>query len=186
MSGGGAAPRSWALEEYTAGVLEAAARTCASGEHHGCAGSLLCHEAWVVQDTALAHDVRARAYDVLIEVRAATGEPSQDWSTAALLRTVYDLVLQPPWESDRLWRSMTVTSALARLGERGILPDAVLRTALADSLRRQMVVHVVGAHQAVVSGAVEFDDLPPTLAGWLFVLEGHASPPTTSISSSRP
>lgn len=81
---------------------------------------------------------RAHAFDArqqLLEQRGSL--PSDLWTTAALLRLVRDELTTPPWDrTDEFSSGLRATSALARLGERGLPPDALVRTGLGTDLRR--------------------------------------------------
>ncbi|MFS0704038.1 hypothetical protein AB6N23_05880 [Cellulomonas sp. 179-A 9B4 NHS] len=82
----------------------------------------------------------ATSFDVSKEVLERGGEwPGHHWSTPALLRLVKTEALEPPRRDPRR-RIMRVTTALARLGERGIPADAVVRTCLGPALVRQIII----------------------------------------------
>lgn len=135
--------RSLSQEEYTLTLLADAAHDCARDQHERCLGSTACIAVWHAQEAALERDTASRQYDISVVVRSVSGEPTAHWPTAALVKTVDSCLLQPPWESpDRFMRSILITSALARHGERGIPADAVIRTALAPRLRRQVILRL--------------------------------------------
>jgi hypothetical protein len=60
-----------------------------------------------------------------------------------------------------------ITSALARLGERGIPADAIVRLCIGPLLARRITVHVVHALAAVRRAEVTEEELPRQLRGWL-------------------
>lgn len=68
--------------------------------------------------------------------------PDRSWSTAALLRLVSEAIDGRESKRSR-WRTIRLTSALARLGERGLGADMVLRTWLGQRLIRHALTELV-------------------------------------------
>ncbi|MCA0144820.1 hypothetical protein [Blastococcus sp. LR1] len=80
---------------------------------------------------------------------------------------VHDGLEVVPWAAGGFHRSVLITSALARLGERGILADAIVRLCIGPLLARRVTLHVVHAMAATRRGVVDADALPRQLRGWL-------------------
>lgn len=80
---------------------------------------------------------------------------------------------EAPWSRRGFQRTVWLTSALARLGERGIPADAVIRTYFGSRIRRHMVLEVVNARMALSEAKIEFERLPPQLREWLPLVPEH-------------
>lgn len=144
---------------------------CQESAHALCGSSMSCVAAAKAHEDALGREQDARRFDVG-HVRLSCGAqlPDHQWSTTALMRSVNDLVLGPPFRQS-LRRSFSITMALARLGERGVPPDALMRTCLGAPLTRQILVRAAAHWCAEKSGTHRRGDLPPDLVDWLEVLD---------------
>ncbi|WP_138945663.1 lipopolysaccharide assembly protein LapB [Plantibacter sp. M259] len=101
-------------------------------------------------------------------------QPNENWTTSALLRTARDLLLTPP-TSNPWWRSIAITTALARLGERGLSADIVVRTGFARDLVKLIVRDAAlfwSASDLEGTGEVS---VPDVLAPWVALLESDSS-----------
>ncbi|MGY5882499.1 hypothetical protein [Modestobacter lacusdianchii] len=147
--------------------VERFAEICSGAGHVYCNPEVPCVEAADLLRQQVAMDSAARAFDVGTQARSVQGEPTASWPTSALVRVVQEGLEEHPWGEGAFRRSVVITSALARLGERGLPADAVVRLCLAGRLRRRMTLHVVAAHRAVRGGRVRFDELPHQLQGWV-------------------
>lgn len=122
---------------------------------------------------------RAQVFDAGREhVERRNGFPDRTWASAALLREVVDSWMTPPWRDGRgsLQRGMWATAALARLGERGLPPDALIRRGLHRRFRVQLTSLVVTARADM---AVREEDSPrqpiaPPLLPWIDALASCA------------
>lgn len=161
--------------EVTATIAEALERHaegCHDEGHAACRGSLLCERVRDYQQAKTSFDSRARSFDVGALAADFEGrEPSAAWPTTALLRVVHDGLEQVPWGRQEFRRSVVITSALARLGERGIPADAIVRLCVGPLLARRITVHAVHALAAIRRGQVGEEQLPWQLLGWLPTFE---------------
>lgn len=127
--------------ELVTWVLERNVGACASASHDPCGGTQACASALAFHRSQHC-DPRASEFDArraLLD--QGTAWPDETWPTVALLRLVKDRVGEPPTR-DPLRRTLQTTMALARLAERGLPANAVLRTALSRYLVRRVVIHV--------------------------------------------
>lgn len=144
---------------------------CSELEHSQCGGSGACVQQLEEHRVRATREHHARRFDLGRDTLGAVGEPSESWSTGALVRTVHDLTLTPPTR-DWLRRSVFITSALARLGERGLPADAVVRTGLGKNLLRRIFVAAAGFWCAAREGEVDAEGVPAMLRGWVALLDG--------------
>lgn len=100
--------------------------------------------------------------------------PQHGWSMAALLRTISDLITSPPGV-DPLKRMVMITTALARVAERGYSADAVVRTCLGQLLVRHVVLTAVSLWQAERAGELCRADLDHTMRAWLEIIDCDAT-----------
>lgn len=145
-------------------TLERLADGCSSGGHLLCAHTLECRLALDEMVAAKNSREMAAKFDAGRERLSLQFEqPSETWSTSALLRTARDLLLTPP-TSDPWWRSISITTSLARLGERGLSADAVVRTGLARDLVKLIVRDAAMFWAASVAEDIERVEVPDVLA----------------------
>lgn len=101
--------------------------------------------------------------------------PSAHWSTSELLNFVQNaLTSQPNIQPAR--RSISITTALARLGERDFNPDWVLRTLLGEELCRHIIITCAVVWNRIRRGELTVMDVPE-LRGWLDHIETDAPTP---------
>lgn len=145
-----------------------ALRLCADQHHGDCANPAQCERAERALDRQLA-DVAS--FDARLSyMMFARREPSANHPTAALMRGVADMAVSPPW-SDPLWRSIWITSALARLAERGIPADAVLRTGVGQALRERLAFEAASAWYAMRHGSLDGEEVEPRIRAWAIILD---------------
>lgn len=130
-----------------------------------------------------AHDLeqldRAQLFDAGREhVERRNGFPDRTWTSSALLREVTASWMTPPWRDRRgsFQRGVWATAALARLGERGLPPDALIRRGLYRRFRLRLTSLVVMA-RADVAVRDEDSSRPPiarTLLPWINALASCA------------
>lgn len=143
---------------------------CGSRDHELCQGTGACLE--LLDELRRSRDVeqKAKRFDAKREALTRQGEePTSEWSTTALIRTTLDHILTPPSEN-WIWRSIVITSALARLGERGLSPDAVLRTGLGRDLAQRILADSGMFLAAEQGGHLRRGEIPTFLHGWCDLL----------------
>ena len=156
-------------------ALEQFVEECAHSDHVLCGGAERCLDELQRHYEARDRCARAQGFDAAKQRFGldVTGS-MHDWSTTALIRTVSDLVVTPP-EQDWLRRSVGITSALARLGERGLSPDAILRTGVGADLVRVILLTASAFWVASTSGEMGVHDIPGSLGGWCRLLADEPS-----------
>lgn len=148
--------------------LEDFANRCAESGHVKCHGTESCLDALDSHRATVVAEGLARAFDVRTIAQNYTRlQPAATWPTAALMHTVSTELLVPPWRASPSARSIRLSSALARLGERGIPPDGIIRTCLGRELRRAIFIRTAWSWCGVATGELEFDGLPRALRDWL-------------------
>jgi len=156
------------------------AEHCAEANHQlSSSGSALCECREVAEHAALDVDrlERAQVFDAGREhVAHLNGFPDRTWTSTALLREVIESWMAPPWNDMRGWfqRGVWATAALARLAERGIPADALIRRGLQRRFRLQLTTLIVTARADL---AVREEDSPrppiaPPLMPWIDALAG--------------
>lgn len=147
-------------------------RACANAGHVDCNNSSDC-QALLDEVEAVRQQIEAAAcYDNFVPYRQREKtEPNLTWPMAALVRCVETLIVQPPWGEDAFRRSVWLTSAIARLGEKGLYADAVLRTCLAPALKRRLAVHIATAWHTGRSQDLKTIGIPQQLQPWLSEFE---------------
>jgi hypothetical protein len=161
-------------DSYVA-TLERMAHECESGGHQLCAETRECR---IPLDRALSSRARreeASNFDAGEErLRLQASQPADTWSTSALLRTAKDLLLTPP-TNDPWWRSIAITSSLARLGERGLGADAIVRSGFARDLVGSIVRDAALYWCASALDDVVDVDVPIILQPWVELLDSDPS-----------
>jgi len=172
-------------------TLEAGADSCAAAGHRACtptgtrATRYRCEVLLEQHRDAAELQRRADAFDAgqaVLEQQSLM--PDDSWPTAALLRVVHDELLRGPWERvDPHRRGILVGSALARLGERGLPADAVVRSGLGGVLRRRLI-GAAALTCGVGLGEADPSDRLPGMETWADALGG--CPDIASIDPSEP
>lgn len=124
------------LREVSESIIRIAAQ-CERTDHSFCGGTEACNDfrefvSGSGQDFDAGRLLLNCGYDC----------PDQSWSTAALLRLVSEAIDGRESKPSRR-RTIRLTSALARLGERGLGADMVLRTWLGERLIRHAMMELV-------------------------------------------
>jgi hypothetical protein len=156
------------------------ARDCAAGGHElSPAGSEACGcralAARVERDADRLE--RAQTFDVGREhMQHRNRFPDQKWTSSALLREAIESWMTPPWRDDRgsLKRGIWATAALARLGERGIPADALIRRGLQRRFRSRLTSLAVPA-RADLAVREESSARPPVAAPLMPWIEALAA-----------
>jgi hypothetical protein len=152
-------------------ALDRFVEQCRESGHEYCEGTSSCLATAGAYQQRLGREAQAQSFDVgKMLVQCGDEMPGHDWSTTALMRTVNDLVLAPPFR-DPLRRSCAVTTALARLAERGFPPDAAVRTCLGPALTRVVLVRIAAFWCAERQGELRRESLHPNLRAWLELLD---------------
>lgn len=129
-------------------ALNEMAVLCAEDQHDRCDLTLSCEHA-VVEWAGSGHHFDARRE--LLDATSAW--PDHTWTTTALLRLIHDVADERSEESG-LRRGLLATSTLARLAERGLGSDVVLRTCLGGLISRRAVTRAAYLwHETRVRGA---------------------------------
>lgn len=156
------------LTNIQSNFARALSNLCAEQNHKTCADTGLCGDLADRINSEIVNDRLARTFDVSIPyVEYNQYEPSQAWPTAALVRNVNDLILNSPRGFDAFRRSVWLTSSIARLGERGFPPSALIRTCVAPSLRRRLTFEISTNWHALKSQKVTEDDIDSSLFPWI-------------------
>lgn len=154
------------------------AQDCAEGGHQMCSAGRSPYGCNSLAERA-ALDVerleRAQLFDAGQEhMTHLTGFPDRTWTSTALLREVIESWMTPPWHDIRGWfqRGVWATAALARLAERGIPADALIRRGLQRRFRLQLTTLVVTARAdlAVREERSPRPPIAPPLMPWVEVL----------------
>src|SRR5664279_2577753 len=121
-------------------ILHDHAVDCAENGHIDCRSTLRCQKLAAEYAEKVAADVRARAFDIQVaEAPWLDRQPSIDTPVAALMRIVQRNLTVGPFGYDNFRRSVRTTTALARLGELDIPPDAVVRTGLRQRIIQSII-----------------------------------------------
>lgn len=156
-------------------TLERLAHECRSSGHLLCDRTQECRTALDRLMAARSGREKAARFDAGEErLRLQAEQPNETWTTSALLRTAKDLLLTPPTKNP-WWRSIAITTALARLGERGLSADAVVRTGFARDLV-QLIVRDAAMFWCA-AGLDDVDDVavPDILEPWVALLASDRS-----------
>ncbi|MDY0828459.1 hypothetical protein SK224_04890 [Microbacterium sp. BG28] len=156
-------------------TLERLADGCDSGGHELCAQTLECRIPLDGMIAAKRSSEMAAKFDAGRErLNLQFEQPSENWTTSALLRTARDLLLTPP-TSNPWWRSIAITTALARLGERGLSADVIVRTGFARDMISLIVRDAAMFWCASGLDGVEGVDIPNVLMPWVGLLQSDPS-----------
>lgn len=139
---------------------------CSARGHLDCSNKPLCDEVSTHVAEEIAAFQKAAGYELDKSQNFIGGEgPNSRSSTAALFNCVSTLILSPPWENP-LKRKVWSTTALAKLAERGIPADAVVRKHLARPLLSKIAFHIALAwHHSKNTG--EPQKIPRVASAWL-------------------
>jgi len=154
------------------------AEHCAEADHQlSSSGSAPCGCRALAAQAALDVDrlEHAQSFDAGQEhAEHLLGFPDRTWTSTALLREVVDSWTTEPWNDMRGWfqRGVWTTAALARLGERGIPADALVRRGLQRRFRLRLTALVVTARAdlAVREGDSPRPPIAPPLMPWIDAL----------------
>lgn len=159
-------------------TFERMADACEAGGHQSCAESGECRSPLERALSEKAAREQAAKFDAGKErLRLQSEQPSPHWTTSALLRTAKDLLQTPP-TNDPWWRSVAITTALARLGERGLGADVIVRTGFARDLVQSIVGDAAMFWCASTPEGVDDDDdveIPDVLQPWVELLDTDRS-----------
>lgn len=144
---------------------------CQGSGHRLCRGQMTCARGldaigeWQREQRAATH------FDVGRELLERRGEmPSHQWPTSILLAYVADQLKRQP-NLDPLWRATSITTALARLGERGLPADCMVRTCMGPELLRHIILVSANVWCDIAEGSISRAEVPE-LEGWLQAVDG--------------
>jgi hypothetical protein len=171
-------PQPLALDEFAVRAFEHFAEDCRDSGHAMCEPPGSCDRALDNAKQRSDFDLAARQFDLgSSSIPSSIEPPAHTWPSSALLRVVTQTLFeQPAWSRSAPRRTLWLTSALARLGERGIPADAIVRTYFGTRIRRDMVIEIVGAYSAVKRGRATLDQIPPTLRDWFPLIPESSEP----------
>lgn len=145
---------------------------CFHSDHGLCGDSRVCTSALTAIGEAKSSKERAARFDVGREVLARGDEmPDQTWPTTTLLAFVHRHLLNQP-NVRGLWRATAITTALARLAERGIPADCVVRTCIGPTLLRRILMTTSATWLATRAGDIPRDRIPE-LEGWFQLFDDN-------------
>lgn len=145
---------------------------CHQSDHHLCDQSRLCRDALTAVGEVRGREERAARFDVGREVlERSTDMPDRTWPTATLLGVVHRLLPEQP-SSGGVWRGAAITTALARLAERGLPADSVVRTCVGPHLVRRIIITTSALWLAVRNGDVPRSRLEE-VEGWLELFDAE-------------
>jgi hypothetical protein len=168
-----------AAASYFADACERSGHSLSPGRNENCRCRTLANR---LEDERLAR-IKAETFDVskihLTSVSGADALPGVDWHPAALFHTFENGVLSPPWlDKSACRRETRLTLALARIGEFGVPPDAIVRVGFGRRIKAAVNSHVMGA----VSAEDSLDRLPVALGGWLELVAETLDNPAVDAS----
>lgn len=175
------------LDERIQEAIFAFEESCHQSGHQLCNRSLSCRKALAALGEDQSAEQRAGRFDVGREVLVRQDKmPEHDWPTATLLGFVHRKILDPPNRRGH-WRATAITTALARLAERGFPADCIVRTCIGPSLVRRILLTTSALWVATRSGEVPRDDLPE-LEAWFILFdaafeESQETPSLTYVST---
>lgn len=163
------------MTDLTEAAFQLLAEECAASSHSLCRGSLECDSLGEAHRIAVQRRALAEQFDAGRDRALVNGQqPAHNWSTAALLRTVTDLLLRPP-VANELWRSISITTGLARLGERGLSADSVVRTCIGPSIIRRILLDTGLFWSAYRNGDIPEHEVPDILRPWCSLFDAENS-----------
>lgn len=105
--------------------------------------------------------------------------PDFRWPTAALVHVVRHGTLSQP-DADGLRRATWITTALARLAERGIATDPLMRRWLGPVLARHVMTIAATLWLQIRSATLTLEVVRPQIRGWLALVEEDCADRTRS------
>lgn len=154
------------MEVIRYSILLRHTNACAESAHSLCGDPAGCvSTAALVTELANAEN-DATEYDAQrIAIEHRNRMPDHTWSTTALVMCIKELLMSQP-NIDGLYRATAITTALARLGERGINADWLIRVHMGPPLVRHIILVATSVWHQVATGALGRNDVPE-LHGWL-------------------
>lgn len=141
---------------------------CEASGHELCDKTMLCEDGWKAHR---GEDVASELeFDAGRSLMAVVGKmPGHHWSTTTLVAFVrHHLMAQPNVRG--LWRGTAITTALARLAERGIPADCIVRTCVGPALTRRIIFTATSMLSATRRGKCDRLQVPE-LEPWFRLLE---------------
>lgn len=150
-------------------ALQRFVQECEASGHKLCGRTMVCEGGWRAHrgDEAAVAELE---FDAGRALMAVVGEmPGHHWRTTTLVAYVrHHLMTQPNIRG--FWRGTAITTALARLAERGIPADCVVRTCVGPALARRIIVTATSMFSATRRGECDRRYVPE-LEPWFRLLE---------------
>lgn len=154
-------------------LIRAYTSACTEAGHPLCQDPVACEHLAESADRTLNTEYRAAAFDARGAALARRGEmPDHSWSTTELLVQVEELLHAQP-NIDGPFRTIAITTALARLGERGLVPDWLVRDRLGPGLVRRAIIASASVWHRIAIGHLDASEVPE-LHGWLAGIDSDA------------
>lgn len=164
------------MDTQTLAFVAERSMQCSRRGHPQCGDPRQCEASRYEAENALQQDQAASRFDAgALLVQRQESMPSASWSTSELLNYVQNALLSQP-NICPARRSISITTALARLGERDFNPDWVLRTLLGEELCRHIIITCAVVWNRIRLGELDVRDVPE-LHGWLNHIEADAPSP---------
>lgn len=139
---------------------------CSRSGHELCLGRKTCIEGLEAVGRWRHEQATASQFDAARQLMLRQEEmPSHDWSTPELLLFAAEQLKRQP-NLDSLWRATSITTALARLGERGLPVDCMVRTCMGQDLLRHIIIVISNVWSDINDDSRSRADYPE-LEGWL-------------------
>lgn len=147
-------------------LLLAYSAACADTGHAICRDPEACEDLAGYAERSTRFAQRSADYDArLLAIEGRGTIPDHTWKISALMARVEDLLHTQP-NLDGPFRTVAITTCLARLGERGISPDWLVRSQVGPSLIRRIILAAASVWHDVHVGRLSRDQVPE-LRGWL-------------------
>lgn len=154
-------------------LIQAYTWACADAGHIVCGNPSACEKFAGSASRRADAENRASSFDAR---RAALSRhdqmPDHSWSTTELLVRVEELLRAQP-NIDKPFRTIAITTGLARLGERGLPVDWLVRDRIGPGLIRRAILASASVWHRVAVGDLDARDVPE-LSGWLAAIAEDA------------
>lgn len=147
-------------------LIQAFTTACAGSGHAVCQAPQTCERMAAESETLERTDRQSAGYDArLLAITRRRQLPDHSWKTSELVTRVEELLHSQP-NLDGPFRTISITTGLARLGERGLSPDWLVRTHIGPSLIRRIVLAATSVWHEIHRGEMDRSQVPE-LHGWL-------------------
>lgn len=154
-------------------ILRAYTTACAETDHLVCQDPSACTQMAIELMETERTELLASAYDARRIALESRGQlPDPNWLTSELIVGIEDLLRSQP-NIDGPFRSIAITTGLARLAERGLPPDWLVREQIGPSLIRRIILTATSVWHRIFTGELEREQVPE-LHGWLSSIDADA------------